>query len=72
MVDGENAKMAGSDEVIAAIRQAVEKVKGDRVSLNQFLKESGLKYSEVFNHFARWDDALAAARFGFWRPGVTI
>lgn len=72
MMNEEIPKMAGREEVIAAIQKAVEKANGERVSLDQFLKESGLRYNEVFNHFARWDDALEAAGYRFRRHNAMI
>lgn len=60
------------DDVLMAVRGAVEKADGRRVTLAQFLKSSGLKYEDVFRFFARWEEALEAAGYHFRRYNAWI
>lgn len=47
--------------LLNAIRKAAEASSGTRLTRQNFIKMSGLKVSDLFRHFPKWSDALAAA-----------
>ena len=49
------------EALLEAIRSAAVSHGGTRLTRQQFLSVSGLKLGDLFRHFARWSDALAAA-----------
>lgn len=49
------------ETLLETIRSAAVSHGGARLTRQQFLNVSGLKLGELFHHFARWSDALAAA-----------
>lgn len=55
------------EEILAAIRSAVERAGGERVSLAGFVSSLGLRRWQVYRFFRSWDDALACAGYRFER-----
>jgi hypothetical protein len=53
------------EQLLDAVRAAVNAAGGARLTRQQFLASSGLKVSDVFRHFPKWSDALTAAGFSF-------
>ena len=49
------------ESLLASIRVAFEAANAKWVSRKQFLRESGMKNSDLFRHFARWSEAVIAA-----------
>ena len=49
------------ETLLEAIRRAAETTGGERLTRQHFLKASGLKVADLFRHFPKWSDALAAA-----------
>lgn len=58
----------GRDEVVDAVRGAVKAAGGKRVGLRHFIAGSGMGRKEVFRHFPRWEEALAAAGVEVLKP----
>jgi hypothetical protein len=57
--------MVNREFLLEAIASAVAAAGGTRITRQQFLTSSGLKDSDLFRHFPRWSEALAAAGFSF-------
>jgi hypothetical protein len=53
------------DQILAAIRKAVESSGGQRTTRKQFLDKSGLPLSTLHRYFQNWTEALTAAGFDF-------
>ena len=53
------------EDVVAAIRRAVEAAGGKRITFRQFRAESGMKREHVLRVFTGWEKALEAGGFGF-------
>jgi hypothetical protein len=53
------------EDVVAAIRRAVEAAGGKRISFRQFRADSGMKREDVLRVFTGWEKALEAGGFGF-------
>lgn len=51
--------------VLDAIREAVAKSGGRRISRQEFIARSHMKVSDIFRHFPKWSAALTAAGFDF-------
>lgn len=49
------------ETLLNAIRKAAEANSSTRLARQNFLKTSGLKLADLFRHFPKWSDALAAA-----------
>jgi len=58
----------GRDEVVGAVRREVKAAGGKRVGLRHFLAATGMKKNDVFRHFPRWEEALAAAGVEVLKP----
>jgi hypothetical protein len=54
-------KTVDREGMLGALRKAVETRKGQRMTLREFIEEAGIDRSDVFRHFARWEDALREA-----------
>lgn len=62
----------GREDVVAAIRRAVEAAGGKRITFRQFRAESGMKREHVLRVFTGWEKALEAGGFGFKRYNAMI
>ena len=60
-MDLHSLNCAESDELIAAIRRAVDANDGKWVTLRNFLETPGMTHAKVFNQYPRWEDAVRAA-----------
>jgi len=49
------------EKVLDAIRKAASKTVNKRLTRQAFIAESGMKVADIFRHFPKWSDALAAA-----------
>jgi hypothetical protein len=54
-------RVVDREALLEAIRSAAAALSGKRITCQQFIASSGLKNSDVFRHFPKWTDALAAA-----------
>lgn len=52
---------ASKEDLLAAIRKAVQEANGRRVSRLEFFKHSGMTQGDINRHFASWTDALDAS-----------
>ena len=58
---GHDMSKTSKTELMDKIQQCLRKVEGKRLTRKRFLEMSGLKLSDVFRHFSKWSDAVAAA-----------
>ena len=53
------------ERILSAIRAAVKKAGGRRISMDAFLEQSGIRHSQFYKHIVGWNEALSAAGFHF-------
>jgi hypothetical protein len=67
-----SSKAPSRETVIKAIRRAVKKAGGKRVTMEGFLVASRMKSGDVFRNFRHWQDALDAAGFTANAPNAKV